>query len=299
MPQVVAKLMCKKIMSSKTLILKSIALGGIALNVDATAIDEGLIAFYPFSGDASDQSGNAHHGAIVGSPQLTTDRFGNANKAYHFSEGINRVLLSNLPVNLAGGAANTVSFWMKWDGTFYSSTDVGALPFVWGNSDGAHGSVYLTGNQSWYPADVQTRLGLNGLAGHGETWGVSNSTESSEWMQIVAVFKNSGDIREGKLFINGQPTAEDWFSLATPVTSWAGPNPSIGGLNFESSQYQFIGSLDDVRIWSRALTDEDVATLYATETVNVPDSALTGTTLLVALGIVALHRRSRHAALDR
>ena len=43
-----------------------------------------LIAYYPFSGNANDSSGNGYNGTISGDPQLTTDRFGNSNSAYNF-----------------------------------------------------------------------------------------------------------------------------------------------------------------------------------------------------------------------
>ena len=43
-----------------------------------------LIAYYPFSGNANDSSGNGYDGTISGDPQLTTDRFGNSNSAYIF-----------------------------------------------------------------------------------------------------------------------------------------------------------------------------------------------------------------------
>ena len=43
-----------------------------------------IVAYYPFSGDATDSSGNGYDGEITGDPQLTTDRFGNSNSAYIF-----------------------------------------------------------------------------------------------------------------------------------------------------------------------------------------------------------------------
>jgi len=46
-------------------------------------LDSGLVAHYPFNGNANDESGNANHGTVNGATH-TTDRFGNANKAYCF-----------------------------------------------------------------------------------------------------------------------------------------------------------------------------------------------------------------------
>jgi hypothetical protein len=270
----------------------------MSFNVAVAAISDGLIGHYEFTGDANDSSGNSNNGTIIGSPELVSDRFGTPNSAYHFSEGINRIFLSNLPVDVNAGGDNTVSFWMKWDGTFYSPSDVGAFPFAWGgwagSADGAHGTVYLTGNQSWYPSDVETRLGLNGLAGHGETWGVSNPLGIEDWMQVVAVFENSNDIRDGHLFINGHQVASDLFSApgSTLVPSWAGPNPAIGGLNVSTPQYQFIGAIDDVRIYNRSLSGDEVAELYSTEsrTATVPETLSPLFTVMVLMGVIALSR---------
>ncbi|MEI6260974.1 MAG: hypothetical protein WCR46_13855 [Deltaproteobacteria bacterium] len=47
-------------------------------------LSDGLVACYPFNGNANDESGNGHHGTVIGGAVLTTDRFGNANSAYSF-----------------------------------------------------------------------------------------------------------------------------------------------------------------------------------------------------------------------
>lgn len=50
---------------------------------ESDTINSGLIAYYPFNGNANDLSGNGHNG-IVNGATLTTDRFGNLNSAYYF-----------------------------------------------------------------------------------------------------------------------------------------------------------------------------------------------------------------------
>jgi len=40
-------------------------------------INDGLVAYYPFNGNANDESGNGNNGTVNGAT-LTTDRFGNA-----------------------------------------------------------------------------------------------------------------------------------------------------------------------------------------------------------------------------
>ena len=46
-------------------------------------LDFGLVAWYPFDGNASDMSGNGNHGTVHGAT-LGTDRHGQANRAYNF-----------------------------------------------------------------------------------------------------------------------------------------------------------------------------------------------------------------------
>lgn len=50
-------------------------------------LDSGLVAYYPFSGNANDASGNGNNGTVYG-PVLTNDVFGSSSSAYQF-DGVN------------------------------------------------------------------------------------------------------------------------------------------------------------------------------------------------------------------
>ena len=81
-------------------------------------LQNGLIASYPFNGNACDESGNGYNGTVSGAT-LTTDRFGNANSAYSF-DGISSYIqfsADGLPTQ-----NRTVSFW------FYTTT----IPYGYG-----------------------------------------------------------------------------------------------------------------------------------------------------------------------
>ena len=52
-------------------------------NSASTPLNHGLVAWYPFDGNASDMSGNGNNGTVYGAT-LSTDRHGQANKAYSF-----------------------------------------------------------------------------------------------------------------------------------------------------------------------------------------------------------------------
>ena len=66
------------------LFLLSVMIGGLSGVFAQINLDSGLVAHYPFNGNANEESGN---GAT-----LTTDRFGNANKAYSF-DGVKNIFL--------------------------------------------------------------------------------------------------------------------------------------------------------------------------------------------------------------
>ena len=80
-----------------------------------------LIAFWKFDGDAKDASGNKHDGTLskgharwgAGTPTLTKDRYGVADKAYHFAKGANVEV--PFATSLNPQKEMTISLWMKMD----------------------------------------------------------------------------------------------------------------------------------------------------------------------------------------
>ena len=55
----------------------------------------GLVAYYPFDGNASDMSGNGHHGTVNGAV-LTADRHGESGKAYDFDGVDDDIVTTNM-----------------------------------------------------------------------------------------------------------------------------------------------------------------------------------------------------------
>ncbi|MEN9333736.1 MAG: hypothetical protein RLY35_916, partial [Bacteroidota bacterium] len=64
-----------------------------AQNLPAYLPANGLVAWYPFNGNANDESGNGNNGTVNGAT-LTMDRNGNASGAYGFSQIINSIQTS-------------------------------------------------------------------------------------------------------------------------------------------------------------------------------------------------------------
>jgi hypothetical protein len=100
-------------------------------------LDSGLVAYYPFNGDANDASGNGNN-AIFNNATLTSDHLGNLNSAYYFNGVDNYIRIPNAPgIN----PSNQISLcvFVKPMG-FYRGPCHGNSVLMKGDAD------YLTGN---------------------------------------------------------------------------------------------------------------------------------------------------------
>lgn len=92
---------------------------------------DGLIAYYPFNGNANDVSGNKSNALSFGAT-LTSDRFGKANNAYRFN-GSTDYMNASIPNIPIGNSSRTISGWFKTDNPFSSSNKHEVCIFNYGN----------------------------------------------------------------------------------------------------------------------------------------------------------------------
>ena len=74
------------------------------------SLSNGLVGYWPFNGNANDESGNGNHGTVYGAI-LTNDRFGANNKAYHFN--FNWIIVPGNNFNFTNNMS--VNIWYKID----------------------------------------------------------------------------------------------------------------------------------------------------------------------------------------
>ena len=208
------------------------------LNLTAD-LNDGLVAHYPFNGNANDESGNENHGTVHGAI-LCEDRFTNLNSAYEF-DGINNFI--NLhDTDLEGSF--TLSVWHN----AYVNT-----PIYQG---------ILTKKDISVPVNTHYGLQLH----EDDVWGqVSNGTQPHNWIPANdTVVLNSW---QHLIFINTPTTAKIYIDgeLITDVAnsySQAGNSVpwKIGVDGSYGNFYQ--GCIDDIRLYNRALTEEEIQELY-------------------------------------
>ena len=100
----------------KKQLLTFLLLGLTTLSAFSQVPTNGLVGYWPFNGNANDESGNGNNGTVNGAA-FTNDRFGNINNAYNFNGTSDYIRCLN--AGPLGNPTVTVSFWVK---TNYTQT---------------------------------------------------------------------------------------------------------------------------------------------------------------------------------
>ena len=224
---------------------------------------DGLIAYYPFDGNASDHSGNGNHGSPVGTT-LSSDRLGNPNMAFQFNGTSDYILLPQ-PKLLDGRTNVTISIWFKFDSPYQA------------------GQLLASGDSRAGLDPFSMRIAVGGA----EDFGFANATNTDTlktgglqipgmiggtWQQITAVVKDNGTTSTMKTFHNGQlsgsASTASVFTIAYDV-----PMESKIGSIADAGQF-WKGGMDELRVYDRALSDAEVFALYHHESNATSTAAL-------------------------
>ncbi len=211
---------------------------------------DGLAGWWPFNGNANDESGNGNDGVVNGAT-VTEDRFGNAGKAYAFDGIDDFIEVANSATNTITGDL-TMSAWVKTIGSNGQNyqTVISKRETYW-TWEYAMGLSYHDG--IIHNTKALAARGL-GMGNQEQAW--SNTPyEINSWELWTATF-SSGEVR---LYKNGILDYSAPFNLV--------PNPQNSPLLFGrntlvDNSEQFNGSLDDIGIWNRALTEQEIQNLY-------------------------------------
>ena len=214
----------------------------------------GLVAWWPFNGNASDLSGNGHNGTVNGAT-LTTDRFGNANTAYSF-DGINDYI-NVLFTNQLHGQTGTINTWIKSSNTFSSQK------IIYAQSNGrpllVAASGGINGNQNSNSAGIHWKA-TNGQFPNAQS---NSAIDNGNWIMITAFYS----IDTFKVYINSILEATASTTLLQDNCSQSdfqigGFNSTPGCGNSVGFYQMFSGKIDDIGIWNRALTNCEIQALY-------------------------------------
>lgn len=231
--------------------------------------NNGLVAWFPFTGNYNDESENKIElSTVLTPPNSTTDRNGVADAAYEFngsSSGFGNLTPAKLPL---GNPNLTISAWI-----YAANSGIPRVITSWGTDTVGQNKeiVFYHANN----ASLSKRL-------IGITNGVDSVTTELpiHWGEIwlhVAVTVNSGN---AKFYINGTPSAAQSiafniqdgaaFGIATDMTS------RLSGIGY------FGGKLDDIAIYNRALTDQEITYIKNSPSTNNKAPSITSTAITAA-----------------
>jgi extracellular elastinolytic metalloproteinase len=207
---------------------------------------DGLVAHYPFNGNADDETGNGYDGTVNGAT-LTSDRFGNANSAYHFdgNDYIDTVDFS-VPETFS------VSAWIDPD-------TVANGQCVIGKHTSAGANIFLLGI---WDLDSSNSGTMEYSIHVGSQWVETVSATTGLQHLVAVVEKGSPTQSQVTLYKDGQQLFQSVIDQVVSAT--AGKAWTIGQ-DWDSSVARsdfFRGDIDDVRIYNRVLSYSEVLALY-------------------------------------
>jgi hypothetical protein len=268
-------------MKKKSLLLTAVATLGLtaatmAQNVPNYVPTNGLVGWWPFNGNANDESGNGNNGQSV-NILYASDRFGNSNASANFPNGnTNSEILIGNQINLQ---QFSISVWIRPTGqrgydfhTVLTKIDQ-TVPLAPQNNFDI---------QTYMP-DISNKI--YATLGGNNTWQTSdfgnNSVVQNQWNQIILTFDG---ITSRTYFNSVLINSLNIINYYNPVSTLSFGNR----LNTQSiEEFNWWGDLDDIGIWNRALTQQEITDLYNG---NICYQSITVTdTLLINMGITGFN----------
>lgn len=210
----------------------------------------GLVAHWSFDESAGqvvhDLSGNSHDGMLTGGVWLAGGRFGGALRLLRGDHFV-------VPAFPDATASFTLSLW-----AFFSPGDVGAerTPLIGNDLNGGGWEVNLPDGANHYQFNYMRRRD----AGQSDRiQGVCCRTDSDRWMHITTVV----DGPNGLLTVYEGTTLQMTAPVAAPIMP-GGTALYIASTAEVPMQRLFQGAIDEIRVYSRALSAAEVAHLDAT-----------------------------------
>jgi hypothetical protein len=233
-------------------------------------LDDGLVAYYEFEGNATDSSGNENHGTEHGGLNYTAGKIGQSAQF----DGVDDYIQINPQSDMSSVGDFTIVTWVYLEG--WKSQSAGP------HLDRQY--IFDGHSHSSTTPDDFSRPGFNLVYDLNDDEEIhnfirfndSNTTEqntrvsvSGAWHQLLLMRKGADDFTyfDGELlpatYARNQPSdqplnmAHNWF-----IGTFSGNNPHYRNGVFN---YSFFGLIDDLRIYNRALSECEVQSLFTGE----------------------------------
>jgi hypothetical protein len=218
----------------------------------SSSLKNGLVAYYPFDGNANDNSGNGNHGILRGGVSLVADRFGQSNNAYNFDGTSACIEVPGQQFNFISNMS--VSLWVK---------PFSSQPNTWNRllDKGSWNRTYAPGG--WTVQQFDNHLNSYIFIAPPSPFTNSIQFNSNQWNHL-GMTKNGKIV---KAFMNGNLDFTTELSGSANLVS-TGNMPLLIGCNnghytipasFLDTLYK--GALDEIMIYDRVLTATEMIQL--------------------------------------
>lgn len=234
----------------RTTLLTTMIIGLPWFQVAKADLNDGLVAYYPFCGNANDESGNGNHGTVQGAI-LAKDRFGNTDSAYSFKDGPEVIYLK--PEAMDGLNVFSLSLWLKTTASFPGN---GHFNHFFSAANSSVDNEFLLplmrqNNSISYPCIKGKCL---------PTIASSTVINDGKWHQITYV-RSSSLIKvfiDGELNFKWDTAPSDTLNVDSLVIG--ADQDCVGGC--WANREDYIGELDDIHIYNRVLSEPEIQSLY-------------------------------------
>lgn len=234
----------------------------LGLAFSKPAAKAGILAYWPFDGNATDSSGNGFHGTLSGYYQWVSDRFGAPGHAVLFGGNTGWMDVDDE----IKGASLSFAAWIKMD----SLPDISVIISREDGSGTAAGFSYRFGlNYDMLRLEIYRP---DTSPGSVTVKSAPGSITTGTWYHVAGVF----DTSQVSVYINGNLTAS--ASHSQPINTNSGLPTAVGTLQGWNVQW-FSGVMDDLMVFDHALSASEVWAIYS---VPEPSSAA-----LLLLGVTA------------
>ena len=238
---------------------------GLLFSLSALAqpafLKDGLVAYYPFNGNANDESGNGNNGALLNGATVVDG-------VARFPSMPAKILVSTVKNLPSGNGARTASFWIKPSLDYATDPNIfGGYIVSWGNC----GYMSTLENNTSPPRIIYgVWHGFNDVS---LIQVVDSRISYLRWRHVV-ITKTSGSrlfsfYVDGVLVESSQcPSDPDVSYNRLEICGTTHPTSVSDGSGFGQWGDGYTGDVDDVRIYNRALSNNEVKALYDYEYIS-------------------------------